>query len=246
MSCVRGAGRLGNQIIRTKAISLLVEKYDLDITYENYETIHERLGINLPIGKKIYSSDIEVRQENYRNYLENVETISSNIQATHYWSFYQQPWILNLVYRKLNSERDGVIAKNPFRDRYKNNNDLFIHARLGGVAKGIPPLSYFENCIGRVSFDKLYIGSDSFKHPIIEDICKKYPEKVILLEKDPVETIQFASTCKNIVLTQGTFSGVIGCLSFFSENIFYPEEQIFQYCRHEIVARDSWTAVPLK
>ena len=60
MSCVKGTGRLGNQIIRTKAISLLVEKYDLDITYENYETIHERLGINLPIGKKIYSSNIEI------------------------------------------------------------------------------------------------------------------------------------------------------------------------------------------
>lgn len=38
---------------------------------------------------------------------------------------------------------------------------------------------------------------------------------------DEIHTIQFASTCKHIVLSHGSFSAVIGYLAFFS-NVYYP------------------------
>ena len=38
--------------------------------------------------------------------------------------------------------------------------------------------------------------------------------------KNEIETIQFASTCKNVVLSHGTYSGIIGYLSFYS-NVYY-------------------------
>ena len=43
-----------------------------------------------------------------------------------------------------------------------------------------------------------------------------------LLHYNEIDTIQFGSTCKNIILSHGSFSAMIGNLSFYS-NIYYPK-----------------------
>ena len=50
---------------------------------------------------------------------------------------------------------------------------------------------------------------------------KQYPT-TLLINSQEIPTIQFASTCKHIILSHGSFSAIIGYLSFFS-NIYYPE-----------------------
>jgi hypothetical protein len=66
----------------------------------------------------------------------------------------------------------------------------------------------------------LYISTDQIKNPLISRISEKYPSR--LIQYNEVDTIKFASTCKHIVLSHGTFSSCIGYFSFFS-NIYYPE-----------------------
>ena len=62
-----------------------------------------------------------------------------------------------------------------------------------------------------------------FEDDLIKKIKTLYP-KVVFVEKNPIETIQFGCTCKNIVLSHGSFSAVIGYLGFFSD-IFYPNKK---------------------
>ena len=243
MSNVTGPGRLANQIIRNKALSVLAEKFDLEITYQNYDIIHNRLGINLYVGKNKYTSDIQITDSNYRQYWKNIETISSNIQCSS--GGYQGSDIKENIQELMTLEKESVIAKNPFRDRYKNNNDLFIHIRLGDSVRQCPPIDYFEKCINQLQYDKIYIGSDELKHSLIVELCKKYPTKISLVEKDLIETIQFGSTCKNVIISQGTYSAIIGFLSFYSD-VFYPDKAYLEKgttCNYWWIESESWLKI---
>ena len=84
-----------------------------------------------------------------------------------------------------------------------------------------PTFEYFDIILSKLIYDTIYIGTDSNDHDICKEIINKYPN-VIMYNHDNIETIQFGSTCKNVILTQGSFSAVIGYLSFYS-NIYYPE-----------------------
>mgnify|MGYP006925716681 CR=1 FL=1 len=44
-----------------------------------------------------------------------------------------------------------------------------------------------------------------------------------IIDYDEIQTFQFASTCKNIILSHGTFSAMIGYLGFFS-NVYFPNK----------------------
>jgi hypothetical protein len=47
-------GRLGNQIFRNLAVSIIAKKHDLLVNYISYDII-KQLGINLYIGRKKYA-----------------------------------------------------------------------------------------------------------------------------------------------------------------------------------------------
>jgi hypothetical protein len=51
-------------------------------------------------------------------------------------------------------------------------------------------------------------------------LINKYKLKII--KDTEVKTIMFGSTCKNIILSNGTFSWLVGLLGFYS-NIYYPQ-----------------------
>ena len=52
-------------------------------------------------------------------------------------------------------------------------------------------------------------------------------------------TIQFATTCKNIILSHGSFSAIIGYLSFYS-TIYYPEYEINKIWFGDMFSIDGW------
>ena len=81
-------------------------------------------------------------------------------------------------------------------------------------------MGYYLKALGLFKFNKLYISSDESNHKIIKDITKIHDAEI--LNYNEIQTIQFGSTCKNVVLSHGSFSAVIGYLSFFS-NIYYKE-----------------------
>ncbi len=214
-------GRLCNQIIRNLCVSLIAEKNNLYVEYANYKLIQE-LGINLFIGENKFKKKIKINDTNFFEILNSYENkLQSNIDADS--SYFQTKEITNFLYSYLHQDKNKqqIIEANTFKDEYNNNNDCFIHIRLGDVANNNPGLEYYLEALSRITFDNIFIASDDVNHSIIKDICAKYPiTKVINF--DEKKTIQFGSTKKYVILSHGSFSAVIGYLSFFS-TILYPK-----------------------
>jgi hypothetical protein len=213
-------GRLCNQIIRNLSLSILAKKYDLYVDYSNYDNINNNLGIELFVGKKKYDKTIKINGDNYMNYYNN--NIENNANFDFMGSYFQNENITTILHNHLRNKMKNIIDKNPYKERYNNNNDIFLHIRLTDAKKFNMGIDYYIHCINLLKYDNIYIGSDNFNDNLIKKIKTLYP-KVILVKKNPVKTIQFGSTCKNIILSHGSFSAVIGYCGFFSD-IYFPNK----------------------
>lgn len=210
-------GRLCNQIIRNLSLSILAKKYDLYVEYSNYDNINNKLGIELFVGNKKYNETITINNHNYMTYFNN--NIKNNANFDFMKDYFQSEEITTILHNHLRNNMKNIIDKNPYKERYKNNNDIFLHIRLTDAKQWNVGLDYYIHCINLLNYDNIYIGSDNFNDELIKKIKTLYP-KIIFINKNPVETIQFGSTCKNIILSHGSFSAVIGYLGFFS-NIYF-------------------------
>jgi hypothetical protein len=220
MTTVNSAGRFANQFIRNIFISLLAEKYDLDIEYSEQENMN-KLGIPFYKGKKEFSTTQSVSDNDILDMIEGKSTPLSNLTLNDSCYFQSKRHSLYL-YDYLHSIQPQLKQANPFKDRYNSNNDVFIHIRLGDATQWNPGYEYYSNVLSRLSFEKGYISSDSLNH----DICTRLKKEFNMEEfdKDIPTTFQFGSTCKHIVLSHGSFSAMIGYLGFHSE-IYYPSFQ---------------------
>ena len=63
-STTKNNGRYGNQLIRNIAVSLIAEKFNLNVRYSSTEDT-TKLGIHLFSGEKIYDQSIILNNENY-------------------------------------------------------------------------------------------------------------------------------------------------------------------------------------
>lgn len=233
-------GRLCNRIIRNIALSIIAEKNDLFANYADYNLINNVIGINLYIGNNSYNSKMIVHDEDYNKLLD--KKITCNLDFT--WDFFQKYDISNKVFDFLRSEKikNSIIKKNPFNSRYNNNNDLFIHIRLGDVPRFSPGISYFISCIKSIHHDNLFIGTDTVNHKNIKKLKYLFPYLKIVEKKD-FKTIQFGSTCKKIVLSHGTFSAVTGYIGFFSD-VYYPGwKPIKNWCPYNLFLNKQWTPI---
>lgn len=222
MSRSSGTGRLGNHIIRNLACSLISEKFDLYTEYSSHEII-KKLGISLYVGKNKYDNTISLNNSNYFDILDK-PTLNANITAS---DFFQTKKITNFIYTYLHNEsvKSGVIQANPFKERYSKNNDIYIHIRLGDVSHLSPGLPYFLKAIEIIeNYTNIYVSTDEMGHDIIKRLVAKFPH-IKFLEYDEIQTIKFASTCKYIILSHGSFSAMIGYLSYYS-NITYPDYRL--------------------
>jgi hypothetical protein len=84
----------------------------------------------------------------------------------------------------------------------------------------------------------LYISTDDKNNDMIIKLLELYPFAK-LIEYDEITTFQFASTCRHIILSHGSFSAVIGYLSFFS-NIYYPEYELNKMWCGDIFSIKDW------
>ena len=229
-------GRLGNQIIRGLAVSLIAEKHNLRVDYYNEDLIN-KLGINLFNGTKICDRTNPLTDNNYFT-IYNRSDLNCNLNPNK--SFFQTKKISNLLYNYLHTDtvKSNIIGKNRFSKRYNANNDLFVHIRLGDVTRFSPGIRYYMKTIKAIDYENLYISSDSPSHAIIEALIQKYPN-ANLVKYDEITTFQFASTCKHIVLSHGSFSAVIGYLSFFSA-VYYPEYEADKMWYGDIFSINGW------
>jgi hypothetical protein len=242
MSVVGEVGRLCNNIIRSVAVSVIAEKHDLKTIHFNEEKM-KRLGIPLFSGSKEYSHSIDLYDTVYEDVFA-MEKIESNLNLnTPHSSFLQTHKIATRVHKYINSKKDSIIEKNPFKDRYNNNNDAYVHIRLTDAEAFNPGIDYYLKVLSMIQFDKLYVSSDNPDHEMITRILMEYPDSSSIIKYEPEETIQFASTCKNIVLSHGTFSAMIGYFSFYS-NVYFSgyDRSVVRWCG-DVFYMDGWNVV---
>ncbi len=218
-------GRLGNQIIRNLAMSEIAKRHNLHFIYSSHDLI-KKLGINLFVGDRKYKTTKIINDTNYFN-IYRLKNINYNLNANS--AYFQTKPVMDFLYKYLKSDevRDNIVKCNPHRNRYQHNNDIYIHIRLGDVNGKNPGLAYYKKCLTQItnseeSDDKIYLSSDSPNHKLVKTLLNSYPNSC-LINYDEVETIQFASTCKYIILSHGTFSGIIGYLSYYADKIYYPD-----------------------
>ena len=219
MSYTEAIGRFGNQVIRNIAVSLIAEKYNLKVSYVNQEMFNV-LGIDLFSGQNVYNQFILLEDDNYFN-IYNCENVTYNLYSSKH--YFQTKDITNFVFNHLHKDKvkQKIIERNPYKKRYNNNNDLFIHIRLTDAVQFNPGVDYYLNAIKDIHHDNIYIATDDTNHEIISKIMSIYP-KVTILVFDEINTFQFGSTAKHILLSHGSFSAVIGYLAYYS-TIYYPE-----------------------
>lgn len=237
-------GRLGNQLIRNLAVSLIAEKHNLKVDYSNKDLIN-KLGIDLFSGSNIYETKQGLVDENYFS-IYNCDNLNFNLEPNS--SFFQTKSITKFLYDYLHTDKIqcSIIEKNPFKENYSENNDLFIHVRLTDAAGWNPGINYYINTINTINTtkcNKLYLSTDEPNHDIVKMLITLYPD-VNIITYDEITTFQFASTCKHIVLSHGSFSAVIGYLSFFS-NIYYPEYESNKIWYGDMFSIDNWNKMPV-
>lgn len=219
MSFTTGGG-LGNQVIRAMALSEVAKKFDLEASYENHEQIQERLGIQLFNGYKSFQDTRYVYNNDLIYLLDVALNIDYNVSMSR--DFFQSEELSDLYFKRLNNnnQKQIIMNKNPFKERYQNNNDIYIHIRLQDLSKWTPDIQYYIKAIEQIgNYGTIYVSTDEEEHDLIQNLRKCYPS-LKLMDKDIIETVQFASTCKYVILTFGTFSALIGWISYYS-TVYY-------------------------
>ena len=213
MSSCGGQGRFGNCVIRALACSVLAKKHNLKISYHKEDDI-KKLGDNvLFYGNIIHNRTIDLNDHNYIKIFNNCNV---NIKGKGY---FQTKDISKLIHEHLNSKdvMNSIKSKNKHSSRYNNNNDCFVHIRLDDVKKYTPGFSYYDNILSKLNVDNIYITTDDMKHEIVTKLLEKYSNAKIRYSHNLIDTFHFGSTCKHVILSYGTFSAIIGYLSFHSQ-----------------------------
>jgi hypothetical protein len=233
-------GRLGNLFFINMYLSCMSIKYNLKCYYKKYK-IFNTLGIYFNKGEKTYYKNCLITEENSLNILKSKSLEPCNLIINQVW--FQTKEFCNILKKYFEKEkiRNKIIEKNIFKDRYKNNNDLFIHLRLGDVSEITKEKSYnyYEQKINELEYDNGYISSDSINDSLCLELISRFNLKVV--DYDEAKTIMFGSTCDKLILSGGTFSWLIGFLAFFSKNIYYIEFEKKWY--GEIFSFSKWIKI---
>lgn len=215
MSSVHGLGELGNAITRNLSGSILAKKHNLKIKYHKKFDMIKDIGIPLFSGTQVFDKKISVTENNYFNVL-NENDIDFNIEIE--GNYMQSKPVTDEIFKYLNDNEnmEHIINNNPHKDRYNNNNDCFIHIRLGSTARWNPGFKYYDYVLSKLTYNKIYIATNENDNNIIKEIQNKY-KNVIVMDNNLVDIIQFGSTCRYVILSYGTFSAIIGYISFYSQ-----------------------------
>lgn len=230
------SGRLCNNLIRNVFVSILAERINLRVNYSYYDII-TALGIELFSGRNTYPTTTNLTDSNIMDII-NSNTLPTNFSIKED-IYFQMNECSHYLHKYLRSEKvmNGIIRKNKFVKRYKTNNDVFLHIRLGDSAQYNPGFKYYDKVLSSLKFDKGVIASDSPDDQICLKLKTKYPT-IQNINANEVDTILFGSTCKHVVLSHGSFSAIIGYMAFFSD-VYYP-----MYEEGKIWYGDMFTNIP--
>lgn len=222
-------GRLGNNLFQNVVASILAKKFDLKVLDYIDKSEHEKLGVNYYSGNLEYFDRIVVCDDNLLEILKK-DRLETGLNVN---GFFQ---IKDFVY----NYKEEILSN--FNLRYENeeNNDLFVHVRVGDVARFNLGIEYYSKAINSLNYGKGYISSDEENHPIVTSLIERY--NLTFYQASPPETIIFGKNFRNIVLSKGTFSWWIGMLSK-AENILYPNGGVIW--NGDIFVFDNWKGISI-
>jgi hypothetical protein len=234
-------GRFGNHFFRNLLCHFLAIKNNIKFTY-SYLNEFSELGIDLyKDGINNYSESIDINEDNFFYFIEKAEPFYKNIRFDDLIYIYAQTKEFSLYIKKFiytNEQKQKIINKNLFKERYNNNNDVFLHIRMGDVVHHNPGFNYYDSVLSKLTFETGYISSDLLEHPMCIFLINKYKLKSV--SENEVNTIMYASTCKHIILSNGTFSWLIGIFGFYSD-VYYPK---MKTCWHgDIFVFSDWNEI---
>jgi hypothetical protein len=213
--------RFGNLFFINLAIHFICLKNKLKFDYKYYDQF-QNLGIDLFIGTNEFKETFTLTDENFFDELLSENILFQNIMVKNdTWCQTREFCLYLREYFQLKKIKGKVVNKNIYKDRYKLNNDVFIHVRLGDIEnKWNNSFEYYDKILEKMEFITGYISSDTISSEICQKLIIKYNLNII--EENEEKTIMFASTCNNLILSGGTFSWLIAFLAFYSKNIYYP------------------------
>jgi hypothetical protein len=200
-------------------VSILAERINLIVDYA-YRDIIEALGIELFSGRNSYQTELRLTDTNIMEIIKN-KTLPVTFLIRE-CVYFQSNECSHYLYNYLRSESimNRIIKHNKYSQRYNTNNDVFLHIRLGDSVQHTPGFVYYDKVLSSIEFDKGYIASDSPGHPIVQQLVKTHPT-LHIIHSNEVDTILLGSTCKNVILSHGSFSAIIGYMAFKS-TVYYP------------------------
>lgn len=253
-------GRFGNILILNILCSRLAKKYDLKINYKWLQQTND-LGLDLYTqGTRVFDRDMLFEDDDFERFIENEELHSNIIIRKHH----QTPSCAHQIKKYIQTPeiRQSIISHNCFKERYDNNNDVYVHVRLDDIIRFNPGYEYYDGVLSRLSFENGFISSDTIDHPICKQLIEKYKLTIVdysdndafIYEKtshiDPtyneILTLMFASTCKYIVCSGGTFSWMIGILSSVAStpsNVYYHSSNRGSPWFGDIFVFDEWNMI---
>ena len=230
------SGRLCNQIFRNIALSEIAKKHNLKTSYSNIEKINS-LGLTFFCGNRVFDKTKRLTDDNYEKIREMTD-IDFNLDAN--YNYFQTSKLSLMIYNYIQSQIIDI--KNINNNSYENN-DIFIHVRLGDIMENNYNLDidYYKEALTNIQhYDNIYISSDSPDHNIVTTLIKEY--NCILYDNDEVNTLLFASSRKYKILSHGTFSAIIGYLSD-NNDIYFPNYDRMLVTWHGNIFMDFWNSV---
>tara|TARA_Y100000816_G_C26107410_1_gene588979 strand:+ start:1495 stop:2250 length:756 start_codon:yes stop_codon:yes gene_type:complete len=228
--------RFGNKFFRNMCGYYIAKSQNVKCLFDKPE-LFKRLGINfeeVQTDDKIDLPKITLQDEDIMKYINKEKMINNEI--LHVAKGYCQ----TKEFAKYIIDNFGMFKSSVIED----NNDVFVHVRCGDINNSMmPPLEYYTKTLREISYSKGFIASDNFDHEYCKKLIKKFNlEKVDL---DYIDTIKFGASKKHIILSPGTFSWMIGLLSFGSNIYYYPPKLLKLVWHGDIFEATDWNRYTL-
>jgi len=219
--------RFGNCVLIYLMSQYIAEKYNLisePFSHQSHD-IKDNFIINHFSGTKTYKKTIEVTDDNILDFLK-LDNIDANVVLTN--SFFQNPEI----FKNLDIINKYYSYLSPLKVK-ETTKDLFVHVRLGDIKHNCLPFEYYEKQIKKINFTDGVISSDSPDDTIVKTLVEKFNLKIF--NATPEYTVRYASQCKQLVLSAGSFSFLIGLFAKDSEKYYIDNQTMY-----EIFNKNSW------
>lgn len=223
-------GQFGNKFIRNMTVFLLSKKYNTGCLYDDDNTF-KHLGIDFVDSIDNECTKIEIMSENKIEEYLNENIIIDMFTNYIFKNVYCQGnnVIKHIVKYFQNSENElckNIISNNKYKTRYNNNNDIFIHIRayyFRSLPEIVPGIKFYEKILDSLKdkYDRIYLVSDDIKYiQNNTNLIKKY--NITEIKNNNIsDIILFGTTCKYVIMSAGSFSFIIGLMSFYSTSVYY-------------------------